>query len=270
MVPPRKTAQYRAKSALALDALPDNGKLEIEARRIGELQRSLLPHPLPQIPGLEIAASYQPCGHAGGDLYDLFPLDGAATSTRWCLFVGDASGHGLAAAMVIAMAHSILHAHPKSVDGSAHLLVHLNRHLCRKRTRDFVTAFLGVYDSFTHKLIYSCAGHPPPLLKHAINGRIVRLDAVGNCPIGIQENETYLESSVDIGPGDTLLLYTDGITEARDPRGDFFSEERLRASLSECTERPAEIIERLKSRISAYRRGHHVTDDLVLVAAMGT
>lgn len=251
------------------NVLRDNRRFEMEARRVGELQRALLPQPLPQITGLEIAVRYQPCGHAGGDLYDFFPLEEGAMP-RWCIFVADATGHGLAAAVVIAMVQSILHAHPNGVDGAAGLLGHANRHLCRKGIRSFVTAFLGIYEPLTRRLVYSCAGHPPPLLKTAIDDKVSRLDAVGNFPIGIHENETYLEASMHIAPGDALLLYTDGITEARDRFGNLFSEKRLQAAFSECTERPADIVEQLERRISAYRRGQRATDDQVLVAVKGT
>lgn len=266
---PLTPAPHREYSAPARDVPRDNRKLEMEARRVGELQRSLLPQPLPRINGWEIAVSYEPCGHAGGDLYDFFPVDEGAPS-RWCILVADATGHGLAAAVVIAMVQSILHAHPNGVDGAAGLLGHANGHLCRKGIRTFVTAFLGIYEPLTRRLVYSCAGHPPPLLKTAIDGKISRLDAVGNCPIGIHENETYLEASMHVGPGDTLLLYTDGITEARDRFGNLFSEKRLRAAFSECTERPADIVEQLERRISAHRRGQRATDDQVLVAVKGT
>jgi sigma-B regulation protein RsbU (phosphoserine phosphatase) len=120
-----------------------NERIDRDARHVGELQRALLPATLPQIAGLEIAVSYEPSGRAGGDLYDFYPLDdrdnegeagGNGATNRWCFIIGDASGHGLGAAVVMAIVQSVLHAHPAGIVGPADLLVYANRQLCRKRT----------------------------------------------------------------------------------------------------------------------------------------
>jgi sigma-B regulation protein RsbU (phosphoserine phosphatase) len=234
-----------------------------------ELVRSLLPQPLPDIPGVEVAASCRPCGPAGGDSYDFFPLDDAALPGRWCIFVGDASGHGLAAAVVMSMVQSILHAHPPRINGPADLLAHVNRHLCRKRIRGFVTAFLGIYDPRSRQVTYSCAGHPPPLLRDSADGSVSRLDAVAGCPLGIEPSELFEEATVYIRRRDTILFYTDGITEARDVNDDMFSEERLRLALEERGYSAADLIERLESSVGEYRRGRSATDDETLVAVAG-
>jgi sigma-B regulation protein RsbU (phosphoserine phosphatase) len=243
--------------------------MDSDVRAVGELQRSLLPLPLPTIPGLEVAASYQPCGCAGGDLYDLFPLDGATPPERWCLFIGDATGHGLAAAMVISMLHSILRAHPTSITGPAELLAHSNRHLCHKQIRSFVTAFIGVYEPSTTRLAYSCAGHPPPLVKTPLNTAVCRLDDASSYPLGIDARNTFSEAAIHIGPGNAILLYTDGITEARDPRDEMFSEERLQLAFAACPDIPTRLIERLEERILAHRQLRPPTDDQTLVAIAG-
>jgi sigma-B regulation protein RsbU (phosphoserine phosphatase) len=248
-------------------------EIDADARKVGELQRSLLPQPLPRIPGLEIAASYQPCGQAGGDLYDVFPLDGGlARPQRWCILIADASGHGLAAAMVTAMVQAILHAHPPEASGPAELLAHANRQLCRKGISGFVTAFLGLYESNTRRLTYACAGHAPPLVKTYVDGSVYRLDLVAGIPLGIDESERFQEGITYFLPGDTALLYTDGITEARDRRNELFSEDRLERAFSECTERwdgPGRLIQRLQERVGAYRAGRAPTDDQTLLALSG-
>src|ERR1700722_14172949 len=108
---------------LAVHLALANKRIDADAKQVGELQRSLLPEELPQIAGLEIAVSYEPSGRAGGDLYDFFPLDerhngqddANATQNRWWIFVGDAVGHGLAAAVVIAIVQAVLHAHPAGI-----------------------------------------------------------------------------------------------------------------------------------------------------------
>jgi sigma-B regulation protein RsbU (phosphoserine phosphatase) len=264
-------ARPRAAAATAGGALHH---FETQARDVGDLQRSLLPQPLPSIPGLEIAASYDPCGLAGGDLYDVFPLDDATPPRRWCLVIADASGHGVAAAMVTAMVQSILHAHPPDVTSPGELLTHANRHLCRKGISGFVTAFLGVYEPSTRRLTYACAGHPPPLVKTCIDHNVYRLDAVAaSIPLGIDENETMAEGATYILPVDMLLLYTDGITEARDRANELFSESRLERAVGQCTERlecPLRLVQRLESVIGAHRKGRPPTDDQTLLAIAGT
>ena len=250
-------------------------QIDRDARQVGELQRGLLPASLPRIAGLEIAASYEPLGRAGGDIYDFFPLDvghddraGAhATPSRWCVFIGDIEGHGLAAAVVMAVVQALLHAHPAGVAGPASLLTHANRQLCSSRIDGLVTAFLGVYEPASRRLTYARAGHPPPLVRRAANGSIRSLDAVGSYPLGVDESETFQEAFVQLERGDTLLLYTDGITEARGTSDDLFGDERLTRLFHHQSDRPAELIDRLRAAVRAREHGEAAGDDQTLVAA---
>lgn len=252
----------------AIDLGRANQQIDVDARRVGDLQRSLRRLPLTQVPGLQIAANDLPYGCVGGDLYDLFPLNDGLIRSRWCMFLADASGHGPAAAAVAAMVQAILRAHPPHIKGSGDLLAHVNRQLCRKKISGFVTAFLGIYDPSTRELTYACAGHPPPLLK--ASGGVSRLDTVASCPLGIVEEEVWADATVRIQPGDTLLLYTDGITEARDPDNDMFSEERLQFALKKCGGSPAAVIECLENQVAAYRQGRPAQDDQTLMVIRGT
>jgi sigma-B regulation protein RsbU (phosphoserine phosphatase) len=252
-----------------------NKRIELDARQVGELQRALLPRSLPRIAGLEIAASYQPSGRAGGDLYDFFPLDGRdidqahanAAPTRWCAFIGDTAGHGLAAAVVMAIVQAVLHAHPAGIARPASLLMHANRQLCRKSIGGFVTAFLGIYEPVRRRLTYANAGHPPPLLRRSSDESICPLDAVGSYPLGIDESETFKEAAVELELGDTILLYTDGITEARGTGEDQFERDRLIHVLHNGGDRPAELIERLRQAVRTHEQGQTARDDQTLVAA---
>jgi sigma-B regulation protein RsbU (phosphoserine phosphatase) len=242
---------------------------------VGELQRALLPRVLPQIAGLEAAVSYEPSGRAGGDLYDFFSLDESdndpgdaeAAPSRWCVFIGDATGHGLAAAVVMAIVQSVLHAHPIGIVGPANLLVHANRQLCRKNIHGFVTAFLGIYEPLSRRLTYVNAGHPPPLLRRWPDAGVLALNAVASYPLGIDASETFKEASVQIEPGDTVLLYTDGITEASGAQGELFGQDRLTSVMCIGGDRPVELIERLRAAVRAHERGQTPKDDQTLVAA---
>ncbi|MDB5358552.1 MAG: hypothetical protein JWN24_5005 [Phycisphaerales bacterium] len=261
--------------ALAGQLALANERIEWDARQVGELQRALLPATLPRIAGLEIAVSYDPSGRAGGDLYDFFPLDDRhngqadanAAPTRWCAFIGDVAGHGLSAAIVMAIVQAVLHAHPAGIARPASLLVHANRQLCRKSIDGFVTAFLGIYEPVPRRLTYAKAGHPPPLLRRSSDGSICPLDAVGSYPLGIEESETFKEATVQLEPGDTLLLYTDGITEARGTEGDLFERDRLARVFRDGGDRPADLIKRLREAVRAHEHGQTARDDQTLVAA---
>ena len=256
-----------ASQALAEDLRKANERIDADARQVGELQRALLPDPLPKIPGLEIAVSYEPSAQAGGDWYDLFPLDGEnAIDGRWCMFMGDASGHGLAAAVVMAIVQSILRVGPADVRGPADLLAYANRQLCRKRLGGFVTAFLGIYEPKARRLTYASAGHPPPLMKAAKDRGLSQLDRVASYPIGIDESETFKEAAIELRAGDTLLLYTDGITEARGADRTLFESERLEAEFREHDGSPSGLIGQLRDAVNAFQAGQEPADDQTLLA----
>ena len=259
---------------LAADLARANEQIDREARQVGSLQRALLPASVPQVAGLEIATSYEPTGRAGGDAYDVFRLgeDRAAAAGpaagRWCMLIGDASGHGLAAAVVMAIVQAVLHAHPAGVAGPATLLMHANRQLCDKQLGGFFTAFLGIYEPASRRLTYANAGHPPPLLKRAPDGPIRALDNVGSYPLGIDDAEKFEEATVALERGDSLLLYTDGITEAGNATGHQFSQERLTRAFGNCGgDGPAEVIDRLRTAVRAHQQGQPVLDDQTLVLA---
>ena len=252
-----------------------NRQADHEARQVGELQRALLPASAPQCSGLEIAISYEPCDQAGGDLYDIFPLDeeygdpcdAASGPRRWCIFMGDIAGHGLAAAVVMAIVQAVLHARPVGIAGPASLLIHANRQLSKKGLGGFVTAFLGVYEPASRRLTYANAGHPSPLLRRLSDGSICCLDQAANYPLGIDDAETFSEATLQLERGDTVLLYTDGITEARSSDNDLFESDRLMHTLRHGGDRPAELIERLRAAVRAHEQGEATRDDQTMVAA---
>jgi sigma-B regulation protein RsbU (phosphoserine phosphatase) len=227
----------------------------------------LLPDPLPQIPGLEIAASYETFGEAGGDLYDFIQLDKATSENeRWSIFIGDASGHGPSAAVVIAIVQAVLHAHPPGVISPAALLQHLNEHLCRRPIEaSFVTAFIGVYDPSSRRLTFANAGHPLPLLLRAKTQNVKWLDSVHGYPLGIDPGQSFQDASVEFDPGSILVLYTDGLTEARDQTGAMFGVEGIQAAVRDGSRAPHELVATIRQAITAHENGRRPTDDQTLV-----
>lgn len=203
-----------------------------ELRVVADIQQSLLPPTLPEIPSLELAVFYQTSRRAGGDYYDFFSMP----DRRWGILMADVSGHGTPAAVIMAVTHSIAH----SLDGHpmppSRLLEFINRHLTARYTGGkgtFVTAFYGVYEPDLRRLTYCSAGHCPPRLHCGKYSVMESLDKSHHLPLGIEADEPYADATVTFSPGDTLLLYTDGITEARSPHGEFFGAERLDDMMSE-------------------------------------
>ena len=247
--------------------------IQREIDQIASIQRSLLPAGIPQIPGLEIATHYQTFNSAGGDLYDFMTTrpDGGAgePDDSWGILIADASGHGPSAAVVTAMLHSIVHTFPSLPRNPAEVLEYANRHLMTKQIADsFVTAFFAMYDPSSRRLRYSRAGHPPPLLKQSFGpgGAALRIDDAGAIPLGISEDVGYVDASVQLEPGQTLVLYTDGITEANGPGGNMFGVDGIERAVKDCTGEPGCIVESIVGSLRAHQAGARPTDDQTIVA----
>jgi sigma-B regulation protein RsbU (phosphoserine phosphatase) len=243
--------------------------LDKEAREVSELQRAMLPVSTPLKSGLEIAASYEPSARAGGDLYDFFPLDDGQPDVpaRWCVFISDTAGHGLPAAIIMGVVQAVLHSHPVRIARPATLLRHVNRQLCNKPFGVFVTAFLGVYEPAQRRFAYSNAGHPPPLLKRSSDGSVDALDDIGSCPLGVDDSESFDEGDVRLERDDAVLLYTDGITEARSVDDNQFDPERLMREFRDGKGCPGELIHHLRDAVRAHENGQRPRDDQTLVVA---
>ncbi len=237
-----------------------------ELQVVGDIQRSLLPGTLPEIPTMKLAAHYQTSQRAGGDYYDFFPLpDG-----RWGILIADVSGHGTPAAVMMAVTHSIAHMYPGSSAPPSDMLKFLSRHLAERYTHSvesFVTAFYAIYDPETRSLSYSSAGHHPPRLKRCAGGTLSALDGAAEYPLGILPDIQYEDATVQLEPGDQIVFYTDGITEATNPAGKMFGVDRLNAVVAECRNDPNELVTSLLAAVDAYTDGEPVADDRTVVAA---
>jgi sigma-B regulation protein RsbU (phosphoserine phosphatase) len=238
--------------------------LDRELKIVGDIQRSLLPAELPRIETLELAAFYQPARRAGGDYYDFFPLpDG-----RWGIFIADVSGHGTPAAVLMAVTHCIAHAHPGPPTPPGHLLDYLNHHLATRYMRlgaTFVTAFYGIYDPARRTLCYASAGHNPPRLKRCADGSLLSLDRASGLPLGLVEDTQYLDCVEQLQPGDQLVLYTDGISEAHSPTNEIFGMERLDGVLETCTIQAKGLLDAVLAAVDQFAAGRAADDDRTLI-----
>ena len=240
-----------------------------EMKAVADIQRSLLPAGLPEIPTLDLAAHYQTSQRAGGDYYDFFPL----TEGRWGILIADVSGHGTPAAVLMAITHSIAHICCDPPVPASKLLSAVNSRLASSYTLDtgnFVTAFYGIYDPHLQTLHYANAGHPRPLIRRAASGLVEAIDGEASLPLGIVGDELYQDGVVQLHPGDTLVLYTDGITEARTTDGELFGTHRLEELLATCHAAPQQVIARTLWEVERFTRRAAPSDDRTIVAAKVT
>ena len=131
-----------------------------------------------------------------------------------------------------------------------------------------MTAFLAVYDPADRRLSYSRAGHEPPLVRDpgSTTGSVHRLDAVGGVPLGMLDHVEYEEATIEMAPGRTLLLYTDGITDARDPDGDMFGIDRVERALARCAGGPESIVKSITDPLARHAADVRPGDDQTIIA----
>jgi serine phosphatase RsbU (regulator of sigma subunit) len=197
-------------------------RLERELKMAREVQESLLPDQLPHIPGFSLAAAWRSALEMAGDFYDVFALpDG-----RWGLMVGDVSDKGAAAAMYMAMTHSLVRAGAGSHTSPAAALKEVNQRLVAHSTSDmFVTLFYAVLDPEERMLTYANAGQNPPLLRRA-SGELEKLMPTGPA-LNIFEDPPLADALLTFIPGDALVVYTDGVTDALNRQGNDYGMPRL-------------------------------------------
>ncbi len=248
-------------SSLAAQALMDH-ELEVSA----QIQQSMLPHgpALRMLPSqVEIAAALQPARQVGGDLYDFFSLpDGQVLFA-----IGDVSDKGVPAALFMARLSALMRVLGAAGQGPAQLLKEINDRLAADNEACmFVTVGCGLLDPATGRYRYASAGHEPPMQRR-LEGRVAEI-AVENGPaIGIETEATYLEQEGVIAPGDTLVLFTDGVTEAETADGTLFGTGRLVALLEGAPDgAPQAVIARIVEQVSSHAAGFHATDDMTVMA----
>ncbi len=254
-----------------------NDRMQREVEKIASIQRALLPHVLPKIPGLAVAASYETFDVAGGDMYDFVYLPSREhpevidPKAPWAFLIADVSGHGPAAAVLAAMLNAILYSYPNAPDAGqtnrpSDVLAYANSHLCAKRIDEsFVTAVLASYEPDTRRFTWCRAGHPFPIVK--TKGKPLRTLTEGaGLPLGILDDAVYECDSIILEPGQTVVLYTDGIIESLSPKGEEFGFEGVERALEACTGEPDCVVGSIMKALRAHEGGHRPKDDQTIVA----
>jgi len=247
--------------------LAAQAQLKNELRIVGDIQQSMLPDTLPYIPGFDIATHYQPCAMAGGDYYDIVPLAGDV----WGLVIADVAGHGVSATVIMAVMRALVHAHlPLTTRymSSKKFLEFMNQQLTAYTVDGrFVTVWCAVLAPETRELTYASAGHNPPRLVR--RGIVTALNGVNGLPLGIDETATYEEVTVALEPGDLLVAYTDGFTEAMRKKGgqrEYFGTDRLDQILTEIYDsRADECVKRVTTAVTSFTNTSVPTDDQTLM-----
>jgi serine phosphatase RsbU (regulator of sigma subunit) len=236
---------------------------ELEVAR--QLQRDLLPKVAPPIEGYTFAFSYRSANTVGGDYYDFLTLaDG-----RVALVSADASGHGIASALLMAIANATLKLAVDTDPAPVNVARMMNKALVETGgPRAFLTLFYGLLEPSTGRLEYVCAGHPFPMLRRP-SGEVEKL-GVGSFPVGLRPGRDFESSETSLDAGDRLLLYTDGIPEAVDEKGEAFGFERLEESLGKGGT-PREIHDRILAELTEFEGEEKLRDDrsLVVIARTG-
>jgi sigma-B regulation protein RsbU (phosphoserine phosphatase) len=238
--------------------------VDYELRSIAEIQKSLLPTTLPQVHGLDVAVHYQTAKRAGGDYYDFFPLPRG----RLGVLIADASGHGAPAAVLMAMAHSIVHTRAEPAERPGELLTYLNANLSRQYTRQtghFMTAFYAVFDPVHGSLSYASAGHNPPRLLRSSDGARLPLNRTQRLPLGIKPDEVYTEQSISLQAGDQVVFFTDGVIEAVNATGDVFGTRRIDWAFSSRPATAEQLIQAILRDLNTFTLGIPVADDRTLL-----
>lgn len=242
-------------------------RMEQELQRASELQNLLLPAEAPPIPGYELYGSSVPCQAVGGDYYDYIDLpDG-----RYGIGLGDVAGKGLPAALLMSAFQASLRALTELGLPPEETIQKLNRLLSRRLPLNrFVTFFYALLDPARHTLTYVNAGHNPPWILRRDGVTADRLTQTGR-PLGLFEASTYEARTLDLAPGEILLCYSDGVTEATNAAGEEFGEELLRRLLGEaCAVSPFDIVRRITAAIETHHSGAPRQDDITLVALKRT
>ena len=217
-----------------------NEKMERELALAGEVQASFLPRELADIPGWQLAVMLKPSRETSGDFYDVNLLPNG----RLEILVADVVDKGAGAALYMALSWTLLRTYAAEYPTQPELVLNaVNRRiLADTHTDQFVTVFYGILDPVTGTLVYANAGHCPPYLISAQHGQDVQELVRTGVPLGILEDRTWEREVVQLAPGDALVLYTDGITEAQNEQSMFYGEDRLLESARASLGRPAESI----------------------------
>ena len=248
-----------------LETEMDSGFLRLDLRMAKEVQKAFIPQYPPSIPGLEFETFYKPAHSVSGDYYDFFRV----SSGQWGIAIGDVSGKGMGAALVMASLQASVRAQAQqSHSDPAIAMKRVNQLLHESSPIHFYASlFYAEYDPPTRTLAYVNAGQNPPIVIRCQGGRgkVFRLEPDG-IPVGLFENSSYKSVSFQLEAGDILVACTDGIIESESQDGELWGQQRLEDLFSTCAWRtPRHALESIVREVAAFGMGGTPKDDMTLV-----
>ncbi len=247
-------------------------RLEHDIQIAREIQEQLFPSEAPRVPGLELYGICRPARGVSGDYYDFLSMG----NDRVGMVLGDVSGKGVSAALIMAAIQSLIRTrlYVDSSDGkpdseilsTARFFDILNQLMFENTPEEkYATCFYALYDSESHRLVYTNAGHPAPVLFR--EGKIIRLD-VGGTPLGLISPMSYREAKISLEPGDTLVAFTDGFTESENSFEDQFGEGRLIETVQRARGNPLPaLVDEIYRSVEEWTGGSDSQDDMTLIVA---
>jgi phosphoserine phosphatase RsbU/P len=247
----------------AQQQLIEKERLERELKVAAEIQLSILPDVLPSHPDFDFGGQILPASQVGGDFYDVFELG----DNKLGVLIGDVADKGVPSAIFMARAHALIIAEADNASTPGEVLRMVNKHITRlEKSTQFVTALYGVLDTTTREFSYARAGHEPPLLLEA-DGTVQRLPHKPGMALGLWENISLDEYSFVMPKGSVLMMFTDGMTDCRNPKGELFGLERIKSTMTDLKEFNAQsACDRLFDTLMTYQNGSEQDDDVTLVA----
>ena len=247
------------------ESLLKRERLKRDLKIAEQVQKRFLPQGVPTVPGYEFFAHYQPTYEVGGDYYDFVPLP----SDRMAFALGDVSGKGVAAALMMAKFSGDTRYCILTENAPAPTATRLNSLLCAAGIEDkFITLSLSVLDAHTRKLTLASAGHTPVLVRRA-DGRVEEVgQEVSGIPLGIMEDSVYEQTEVQLNPGDVVVIYSDGVTDVRSPGDELYDSQtnhRLLKRVAQSSGGPAAVGRAILQDIREFSAGHSQADDITLV-----
>lgn len=236
-------------------------RMQEEVRLASKIQMELLPSSSPDVAGYSVAGRTIPAQVVGGDYFDFIAID----DHRIAVCLGDVTGKGLPASLLMANLQATLRSHTLNVESPKVCLERSNRLLFQSTSPEkFATVFYAILDSQKHTLFFSNAGQDHPF--HISTSKNIQRLKTGGIPLGMLGEFTYEEESISLEPGDTLVIYSDGVTEAMNKNGDQFGEERLASVLASCVNETVEsIIGRIVDSVKQHAGSTPQSDDVTIV-----
>jgi sigma-B regulation protein RsbU (phosphoserine phosphatase) len=228
-----------------------------------QIQASFIPEQLPDIPDWQLAAKLEPARQTSGDFFDIIPLP----NNRFGILIGDVSGKGMGAALFMAVSRTLLRTYLVDFHTRPELAFRVanGRILMDTHTDLFVTVFFGVIDPLAGSLTYCNAGHNAPLLLQAQDDAVQSLGRTG-LPLGLSEDSSWEQKTIQMEASDVLVLYTDGITDAEDRDERYFGRDRLIKTVQANAKRPAQaILDALITEVHTFMGTVSQFDDIALV-----